>query len=210
MARKDKVSRQVQVFRVNGKTLSRASLSDLLSLTAADIGKLNVKQSVQLEKRLYKAAEARLKTIYAHGYRSILAEYNFGAEHPTKPVEHPTVYATKHRVTALHDFLKNEKSTYTGLRKYYQKEELRIFKKKGAGFKNEEERTRFWHAYEEFMHQNPSFLYESNRVQQFLGRETFWRSRDFNAADFNSLLVALQGEDTEVDIRADIGYEPDI
>lgn len=198
------------VVYINGKTIGKATVSDLLSLTAEDIGRLNKRQSIQLEKRLYKVASQRLKTIYKHGMYSIKAERTFGADYPSKPANNATIYATKHRVTALKDFLESPQSTYTGIKKYYQKEEARIFGKRGAGFKSEDERIRFWKAYDEFMHQNPTFLFESTRVQQFIGRETFWRSRDFTAEDFNNILAALHGEDTEVDIRADIGYESDI
>ena len=63
---------------INGKTISKASVSDLLSLTAEDIGRLTKKQSIQLEKRLYKVAKARLDTIYKNKYRSLKAETTFG------------------------------------------------------------------------------------------------------------------------------------
>ena len=206
MAKKPKIER----VYINGKTFAKASLADLVSMTAADIGKLTRDQSVRLEKRLYKEVKKRLDVIYKHGFRSIIAEYNFGDMYPQKPTEKPTIYATKHRVTALHDFLNNDKSSYTGLKKFYAKEEMRVFGKKGAGFKNEDQRTRFWRAYEEFMHQNPVYIDQSTRVQQFLGRESFWRHRDFSMADFNELLTKLQTADMGVDIRADAGIDFDI
>lgn len=195
---------------INGKTFAKASVSELLSLTAEDIGKLTKAQSIRLEKRLYKVAQSRLDTIYKHGFRSIKAEYNFGDIRPSKPTDRATIYATKHRVTALKDFLEDDKSTYTGIRKFYAKEEMRIFGKKGVGFKNEDERVRFWRAYEEFMHQNPIFYDQSTRVQQFLGRETFWRHRDFDATDFNNILTKMQNDEWGVDIRADAGIDFDI
>lgn len=194
------------VVYINGKTIGKATISDLLSLTAEDIGKLTKKQSIQLEKRLYKIVKQRLGVIYKHGLTSIKAEHSFGGDYPTKPTNNASIYATKHRVTALKDFLESPQSSYTGLKKYYQKEENRIFGGKGAGFKNEDERIRFWKAYDEFMHQNPSFIFESTRVQQFIGRETFWRSRDFSAEDFNRILTSMQSESAEVDIRGDVGY----
>lgn len=206
MAKKPKIER----VYLNGKTFAKASLSDLISMTAEDIGKLTRDQSVRLEKRLYKETKKRLDTIYKHGFRSIIAEYNFGDAYPEKPSNKPSIYATKHRVTALHDFLSNDKSSYTGLKKFYAQEEIRVFGEKGAGFKNEDQRTRFWHAYEEFMHQNPIFYDQSTRVQQFLGRETFWRHRDFNSADFNSILTKMQNDEWGVDIRADAGIDLDI
>lgn len=197
-------------FKINGKTLSKASLNDLLSLSAEDIGRLTKKQSIQLEKRLYKAAKSRLDTIYKHGMRSIKAEYSFGAEYPEKPSNSASIYATKHRVTALKDFLESDKSTYSGIKKFYQKEELRIFGERGAGFKSEDERIRFWRAYDEFMHQNPQFYDQSTRVQQFIGRETFWRRGEFTAMDLNNILTNMMGNNEGVDIRADVGFELDI
>lgn len=196
---------------INGKTISKASVSDLLSLTAEDIGRLTKKQSIQLEKRLYKVAKARLDTIYKNKYRSLKAETTFGDLYPQKPTAAATIYATKHRVTALKDFLETPTSTYTGLKKFYAKEELRIFGAKGAGFKNEEERRSFWSAYMEFMNQNPQYYDQSTRVQQFIGRETFWRKGDFSANDLNSILTNMMNDDRGgVDIRADVGYVPDI
>ena len=193
---------------IGGKTFAKASLSDLLDLSAEDIGKLTKSQSIRLEKRLYKEAERRLKTIYSHGYRSMIAEYNFGDIHPQKPTEKATIYATKHRVTALKDFLENKRSTYTGLRKYYKEEEARIFGKSGFSFNSEDERTRFWRAYDEFMHQNPAFYDQSTRVQQAIGRTTFWRQHDFTADDLSNVLRELMKTDNGVDIRADVGYSP--
>lgn len=195
---------------INGKTFAKATLSDLLSMSAADIGKLTKAQSIRLEKRLYKEANRRLKTIYSHGYRSMIAEYNFGGEYPTKPSQSASIYATKHRVTALKDFLENKRSTYTGLRQYYKKEEGRIFGKTGSAFNSEDERVRFWRAYDEFMHQNPAFYDQSTRVQQAIGRMTFWRKHDFTAENLSDILGELLKTDNGVDIRADIGYSPDL
>ena len=55
------------IVYINGKTIGRATISELLSLTAEDIGKLTKKQSIQLEKRLYRVAKQRLGVIYKHG-----------------------------------------------------------------------------------------------------------------------------------------------
>ena len=77
-----------------------------------------------------------------------------------------------------------------------EREERRIFKSKVGFFEdenfNEDMRIRFWSAYQEFMNQNPRFLYDSDKVQQFLGRSSFWRTRDFTADDLDELLGRLE------------------
>ena len=196
---------------INGKTIAKASLKDLLSLSATEIGKLSRDQSVRLEKRLYKVAKTRLDTIYRHNISSYAAEAYFGDVYPDKPSKTASVQATKHRVTILKEFLNAQTSTYTGIKKVFKAEENRIFGKKGDGFQDEDERKRFWNAYMEFMHQNPRFYDQSARVQQFLGRESFWRNREFTASDLSRIVHNLDNDITGgVDIRADAGYEPDI
>ena len=196
---------------INGKTIAKASLKDLLSLSAAEIGKLTRDQSVRLEKRLYKVAKTRLDTVYKHNLSSYAAEAYFGDVYPDKPSKTATVQATKHRVTILKEFLNAETSTYAGIKRVFKAEEKRIFGKKGDGFQDEDERKRFWNAYMEFMHQNPRFYDQSARVQQFLGRESFWRNREFRASDLSKIVKKLDNESIEgVDIRADAGYESNI
>ena len=193
---------------INGKTIAKATLKDLLSLSASDIGKLSKAQTRALEKRYYKAAQQRLDTIYRQGLTSYAAEAYLGAERPELSKRGASVYAVKHKATILKEFLNAQSSTAKGIKKIYKDEETRIFGKNKVGFQSEEERRRFWQAYMEFMHQNPRFYDQSSRVQQFLGRESFWRERSFTANDLNSILVDMQNDELGVDIRADVGYNP--
>ena len=194
---------------INGKTIAKAALKNLLSLSASDIGKLTKAQSKALEKRYYKAAQKRLDTVYRQGLTSYAAESYLGAERPELSKRGATIHSVKHKVTILKEFLNAKTSTAAGIKKVFKEEEVRIFGKNKPGFQSEEERRRFWQAYMEFMHQNPRFYDQSSRVQQFIGRESFWRDRSFNASDLNRIVVNMDNDITGgVDIRADVGYEP--
>ena len=196
---------------INGKTIAKAPLKDLLSLSALDIARLNKAQSRQLEKRYYKAAQGRLDTIYKKGLTSYAAERYLGDERPTLSTGASTIYSVKHKVTILKEFLNAKSSTSAGIRKIWSTETARISHLAGnkIEFDSEEERKRFWSAYQEFMHQNPRFADESERVQRFLGRATFWKEKSFTAQDLLNLVDALDGK-KGVDIRADAGIDLDI
>ena len=195
---------------INGKTIAKAPLKDLLSLSAADIGRLTKAQSLALEKRYMKAAAGRLKTIEKQKLTSYAAEAYLGAEIPKASTKASTIYSVKHKVTILKEFLNAKSSTAKGIKDIYKSEEQRIFGQ-GKGFRSEEERKRFWQAYMEFMHQNPRFYDQSARVQQFLGRESFWREKSFTAEDLSRIVNNMDNDITGgVDIRADVGYNPDI
>ena len=194
---------------INGKTISKAPLKDLLSLSPSDIGKLTKAQTIALEKRYMKAATGRMKTIKKQGLTSYAAEAYLGAEIPKPSTNKSTIYSVKHKVTILKEFLNAKTSTAKGIKAIYKSEETRIFGD-GKGFQSEDERKRFWQAYMEFMHQNPRYYDQSTRIQQFLGRETFWRKSSFTAGDLTKLLVEIQNDEMGVDIRADAGYEPSL
>lgn len=194
---------------INGKTIAKAALKDLLSLSASDIGRLTKAQTRALEKRYYKAAQQRLDTIYKQGLTSYAAEAYLGAERPELSKRGATIFSLKHKVTILKEFLNAKSSTAKGIKKIYKDEEVRIFGKNRVGFQSEEERRRFWQAYMEFMHQNPRFYDQSSRVQQFIGRESFWRDRSFSAEDLNRIVTNMDNDITGgADIRADAGFEP--
>lgn len=196
---------------INGKTIAKAPLKDLLSLSASDIGKLSKREARSLEKRYFKAAQSRLDTIYKNKMTSYAAEAYLGAERPTMSTPKSTIYSVKHKVTILKEFLNSKSSTAAGIKKIYKSEEARIFGADGMGFQTEDERKRFWQAYMEFMHQNPRFYDQSSRVQQFLGRETFWRKKSFSAEDLDRIVRNMDANTTEgVDIRADVGYNSEI
>lgn len=190
---------------------SELSLSTFTKIGSVDIGKLTAKEARVLEKKFYKIAKSRLDTMYKKGYYSSAAEAYFGDRYPQAPSKDASIYSLKHRVTALREFLGAKTSTYEGTKKVLSAEEKRLFGKSDMRFQSEEERVRFWKAYMEFMHQNPIFYDQSTRVQQFIGRETFWRNREFTASDLDRILKGMLNESTGgVDIRADAGYNPEI
>ena len=172
---------------------------------------LTKKQYRALEKRLIKAAERRVKTIEKYGYRSYALDQYFGGELPSISPAKSSRQSLQHKTVALQEFLKAKSSSYTGIKKIWKEEEKRIFGNRG-GFSSEEERERFWKAFMEFKHQNPALMYgkgASTRLQQYLGRETFWREREFSAEDLNNLVNKMLNGGG-VDIRGRAGREFDV
>lgn len=199
-------------MKINGKTISKAKLSDLVNLTPQDIAKLTKRESLTLERRLREATERRVNTLQKQGIRSFAFERYLGGSLPTKATSSDSRQSMQHKIAMYHTFLNAKTSSVTGVKKVWKEQEKRIFR--GApGFKTEEERKRFWAAYEEFMHQNPRFYYESTRIQQFLGEMSFWRKKSFTANDLSELLRKMEDHQLKpggVDFRADVGYDPDI
>lgn len=191
--------------------ISKMKLEDLVNLNPDDMAHLSKKQYKTLERRLREAAERRLKVINKRGATSYAAEKYFGGDLPEAPTPTSSRQALQHKAVALQEFLKAKSSSYSGIRKIWKEEEKRIFGKNN-GFKTEEERTRFWNTFMEFQHQNPALMYgqgASTRLQQFLGKETFWRERNFSADDINRLVEKMLNTGG-VDIRARAGREFDI
>lgn len=189
--------------------ISKMKLQDLLELTYEDdLSRLNKKQFLTLEKRLHKAAERRLGVIKSHGMTSQAFIRYVGFEMPKLSAPTDTRQSIQHKVAMLSNFLTAKSSTYTGLKKIYKEQEKRIFGNK-HGFDNEEQRTRFWSAYTEFKNQNPALIQgidTSNKVLQYLGQLSFWRSREFNASDLDEIVTRVLGIGG-VDYRARTGRE---
>lgn len=191
--------------------LSKMKLADLISLNPEEMAKLTRKQYFYLEKKLQSAVKRRLNVINKHGMTSHAFERYLGGEIPELSVQTATRQSLQHKTVKMQEFLKAKTSSYTGLKKIQKEEEKRIFGS-NDGFNTEDERRRFWSAYMEFKNQNPALMYgqgASTRLQQFLGRETFWRSRGYTADDLNNLVNSMLSTGG-VDIRARAGREVEV
>lgn len=189
--------------------ISKMKLADLVDLNNEEILSLNKKQRIAVERRLNKAAERRMKVIQSHGLESYAFNRYIGDSLP--PVSSPadSTQSVHHKISVLQHFLTSKTSSYKGIKKVFKEEEIRIFGATQKGFKNDDERKRFWSAYMEFERQNPALMYAngaSTRLQQFLGRETFWREDGFTAEDLSRLAQNMTNTG-EVDIRARAGRE---
>lgn len=189
------------------KPISKASVRELLSAEASDIAKFTKKESISYEKRLRAVAERRINTIQKHGKYSPAQQAYLPKGLPSLTSESESRQLSQHNIALIKEFLEAKTSTLTGIRKQSKEVAARIFGADSKGnprgsFTNRDEEERFWRAYEEFKHQNPVFALQSTRLQQFLGQETFWRTRDYTAQDFDTLLNRLMRNDATVDVRA--------
>ena len=195
-------------LKINGKTLSRATINDLLSLSDRDWSRLDKEQGIRIENKFRKEAERRLSIMQKHGMRSFAFERYFGDELPSLSTRASSIQSVQHHLAMYRTFFESKSSSYKGAREIYKQEENRIFNRETGSrrkeFRSEEERKRFWTAYQEFLNQNPVYQYESTRVQQFLGSESFWRKRDFNADDLSSLLKKLMNSEGGFEFNVDI------
>ena len=192
--------------------ISKMKLQDLLDLSYEDdLNKLTKKQFLTMEKRLHKVVSRRLEVIQKHGMSSEAFTRYVGLEIPKLSTQADSRQSIQHKVAMLSNFLNAKTSSYSSLKKVYQEQERRIFGEnwKKIGFKNEEQRTRFWTAYTEFKHQNPALMQgvdTSNKVLQYLGQLSFWRSREFNANDLDEIVTKMLGIGG-VDYRARTGRD---
>lgn len=194
------------------KPISKTPIKTLIDADWEDLNKLTAKESRSLERRLRKVAEKRLETIEIHGLYSPAASAYLPSGLPAMSKASDSRQLSMHNIAQLKTFLGAQSSTLTGIRKITKDTEKRIFgtDKKGRPlqhFSSTEEEKRFWKAYDEFLHQNPVFGLQSERVQQFLGRESFWKYRDFTASDFDNLVSRLLNDDAKVDIRATAAFD---
>ena len=193
-------------MKINGKTIAKAKLSDLVELKPEIMAKLTKKETRQLEKRLREATERRMNTINKYGMRSMAFERYLGNQMPVEPEATASRQSLQHKVVQMKTFLGAKTSSVTGIRKLNKEVEQRIFKGKAKGFENEDQRIRFWKAYNEFLNQYPTYVFSSERVQQFLGQSQFWRYRDYTAEDLVNLMekVSPGFERMRVDAGLDI------
>ena len=178
-----------------GKAISKLTLGEIVKADWADISSLDEKLSRVFYNRLTKFAKPRVERIQKRGEYSKAYYYNI-------PQGIPKTYSTstrneiQHNIKIVKGFLEHRTSTITGIKAERKETSARIFgvDKRGRPkyeFKNKEEERRFWSAYSEFIHQNPSWALQSDKVQQFLAQETFWKTKDFSQSDFNTILASL-------------------
>lgn len=101
-------------------------------------------------------------------------------------------------VARYRQFFRAKSSSKQGIIKVMSEQEERLSKLAGREIKftTDEERTRFWNAYDEFMHQNSEYDNKqgSDRVQQYLAQSDFWTKRGFTAGDLIDLLNKVEGK----------------
>ena len=175
--------------------ISKMSLKQIMDFTWEDISKLNAKESRVYYNRLKKFAKQREARISKAGEYSSALENNLPRGIPAIK-RNSSRNEIQHNIASVRSFMESPTSTLTGIKTQRKVTSARIFgvDKKGRPkytFSGVEEERRFWSAYHEFMNQNPTYLFESNRVRQFLAQETFWKTRDFTQGDLNSLLQNL-------------------
>ena len=161
----------------------------LLSISAEELNKLNQKQLFSATKRAYDLASKRVKNIQKkHMYSPAFSTY-FNNEMPSAPSSSSKVSQLRHEFVKLHQFLSAKTSTVKGIEELKRNEARRIFGDESQ-IMSDEQRRRFWTAYEEFMNQNPDYLWGQlyKEVMQSLGELNFWKRRDFNAQDLKDLL----------------------
>ena len=197
-------------MRIDKNYIKHAPLADLVNLNDDELARLDKKEYQELNKRFRKAASRRLNSVKKTFYVSYAAEEYFGGQElPDLPPKNASRQKLQHSAISLKEFLKAETSTLKGIKNVLKREEARIFgveqkdgtyKKvnKDLGFKTENERKRFWSAYMEFFNQHPEEMIgarDSTRLQQFLGRESWWRWREFTADDISALVNKMRGEE---------------
>lgn len=191
-------------FKVGGKSIAKAKLVDLLNMDTEDINKLTKSESLSLERRLRRETQRRMSVFQKKGYTSKAFERYIGSSIPLVSAKTATRQKMQHNIAMYRTFLTAKTGSYSGMKQYHKEQELRIFGK-GKGFESEEQRKRFWAAYEEFMHQNPTHYDESDKVQKMLGSMSFWRNKDFSASDLDSLLDRVEKKQSKGGgFRADI------
>lgn len=178
---------------IDGKSIAKAPFTKLINLEATDINRLTKKDLLSLEKRYVSAAKKRISNIKSStGMPSYAADRYFGTQEPKASSARSTIQKLRHQIVKYQNFFDAQTSNVKGTKKLLLEENKRIFGD-GVGFRNDAERTRFWSAYMEFMNQHPIYLDQSEKVQEFLGYSTFWRTSSFTQEDLDNLLSKLEG-----------------
>ena len=161
----------------------------LLSISAEELNKLTKEQLLSATKRAYELAHKRVRAIRKKHLYSPAFEVYFSGRMPTLPISADRVSKLRHEFAKLHQFLAAKTSTVKGIEELKINEARRIFGDESQVM-SDEQRRRFWTAYEEFMNQNPDYLWGQlyKEVMQSLGELNFWKRRDFNAQDLKDLL----------------------
>lgn len=180
----------------------------LLSISAEELNKLTKEQLLSATKRAYELAGKRVRAIRKKHLYSPAFEAYFRGRMPTLPISADRVSKLRHEFAKLHQFLSAKTSTVKGIEELKINEARRIFGDESQVM-SDEQRRRFWAAYEEFMNQNPDYLYgrESERVQQMLAEMGFWKRRSFTANDLEELLNKLGSPATNYDTLTEEDYD---
>lgn len=191
-------------FKIGGKTIAKARITDLVNMDTEDINRLTKSESLSLEKRFRKETHRRLAVFERHDYVSPAFERYIGKS--ILPLSAPTSsrQSIQHHIAMYRAFLTAQTGSFTKANKYYKEQELRIFGNK-KGFENDKQRRRFWAAYQEFMLQHPIHHDESEKVQKMLASMSFWRNKDFSSYDLDELLDRVEKKQSKGGgFRADI------
>lgn len=200
-----------------GKPISRLTVKEILQATPEQIAKLDVKQTETLAKKVKKISENRIKTLNKYKVFSHAKEaYMPDGSPPVMPINKGNAreYRNKlqHNIAVNIAFLEAKTSTLVGAKADKKAMEERIFGKTSKGpkhhFNSLDEERRFWAAYDEFKNQHKEYnVMGSTRLQQFLGRMTFWRKRSFTARDLDKLFINMSRGSEPIDARQFVGSE---
>lgn len=169
-------------------------------MQARDISRLKDETLRQLSKEAYEALATRAISLFNKRMAQIekkgLSQYAFAQNKYIADIDlssTPSRASAARQVAAIRNFFGAKTSTAAGIQKMLSKEESRLsnLAQTKIEFASEEERKRFWSAYQEFMNQNPEYdnMQGSDRVQQYLAESTFWKTRGFNADDLAEVLT---------------------
>lgn len=121
-----------------------------------------------------------------------------------------SLYKRQHEFQKAVIALRAKTVTLEGAKNYWREVEQRIFgtiDEKGNLIPKEKlerkehltpkQRERYWRAYTAFRKENSVDFnkYGSNKIQQFLAQESFWRSRKYRSEDFITILQKLEKDD---------------
>ena len=171
---------------------SKTPATKLTKFTEEQYNVLNQKELLGLTKRAYELAEKRVKAIDKKGLESIALQRYFGGKLPTAPTSETSIQQLRRRFASMQRFLRAKTSTAQGITKYYDSQAKRIFGPNSEEKLDPDTAKRFWNAFNEFMHQNPRFIDESDRIRQTIARMSFWYKRDFTAEDLKDILDEME------------------
>lgn len=171
---------------------SKAPAAKITKFTEEQFNKLDQKELLALTKRTYELAGKRVKAIEKKGLESIALQRYFGGHLPPVPADSTTLQQLRRRFASMQRFLKAKTSTAQGIEKYYKSQSKRIFGEDSKEELDPDTASRFWNTYQEFMHQNPIYLDDSDRVRQTISRMSFWYKRDFTAEDLDEILKGVK------------------
>lgn len=178
---------------IKGLDYSKMRADKITRFTEEQYNKLNQKELLDLTKRAYQLAEKRVAAINKIGYQSIALQRYFGGSLPSVPTSETSIQQLRRKFASMQRYLKAKTSTAQGIKKYIESQSKRIFGADSEEVLDPETASRFWNAFNEFMHQNPIYLDDSDRVRQTIARMSFWYKRDYTAEDLKNILTEMEG-----------------